>query len=77
MTQALHPGSEVFTRVAHFPGRKLPLERTVLKRLTFLAAALVATAGSSVAQDLNGAGATFPNPIYSKWFSDYATATGV
>src|SRR5262245_47038369 len=20
---------------------------------------------------LNGAGATFPNPIYSKWFSDY------
>jgi len=49
----------------------------VLKRLTFLAAALVATAGTSVAQDLNGAGATFPNPIYSKWFSDYATATGV
>ena len=49
----------------------------MLKRLTFLAAALVATAGTSVAQDLNGAGATFPNPIYSKWFSDYATATGV
>ena len=49
----------------------------MLKRLTFLAAALVAVAGTSVAQDLNGAGATFPNPIYSKWFSDYATATGV
>ena len=49
----------------------------MLKRLTFLAAALVATAGTSVAQDLNGAGATFPNPIYSKWYSDYATATGV
>jgi phosphate transport system substrate-binding protein len=27
--------------------------------------------------DLNGAGATFPYPLYSKWFSDYATATGV
>ncbi len=25
---------------------------------------------------LNGAGATFPYPIYSKWFSDYAAATG-
>src|SRR5206468_9701227 len=29
------------------------------------------------AQDLTGAGATFPYPIYSKWFSDYATNTGV
>ena len=27
--------------------------------------------------DLTGAGATFPNPIYSKWFSDYAGRTGV
>ncbi len=27
--------------------------------------------------DLTGAGATFPNPIYSKWFDSYATATGV
>ncbi|HEU4564526.1 MAG TPA: phosphate ABC transporter substrate-binding protein PstS [Gemmatimonadaceae bacterium] len=27
--------------------------------------------------DLTGAGATFPYPIYSKWFSDYATKTGV
>jgi phosphate transport system substrate-binding protein len=26
---------------------------------------------------LTGAGATFPYPIYSKWFSDYATKTGV
>jgi phosphate transport system substrate-binding protein len=34
----------------------------------------VACAG---AQDLNGAGATFPYPIYSKWFSDYARETGV
>src|SRR5687768_11492730 len=27
--------------------------------------------------DLNGAGATFPYPLYSKWVSDYASATGV
>jgi phosphate transport system substrate-binding protein len=24
-----------------------------------------------MAQDINGAGATFPNPIYSRWFSEY------
>ena len=34
-----------------------------------------ATTSSSV--DLNGAGATFPYPIYSKWFSDYATTKGI
>jgi phosphate transport system substrate-binding protein len=27
--------------------------------------------------DLTGAGATFPYPIYNKWFNDYAAATGV
>jgi phosphate transport system substrate-binding protein len=27
--------------------------------------------------DLTGAGATFPYPIYSKWFSEYATQAGV
>jgi len=36
-----------------------------------------AAATSSSSVDLNGAGATFPYPIYSKWFSDYASATGV
>ena len=35
-----------------------------------------ATAKTSGA-NLTGAGATFPYPIYSKWFSDYATKTGV
>ncbi|HXT18618.1 MAG TPA: phosphate ABC transporter substrate-binding protein PstS [Gemmatimonadaceae bacterium] len=29
------------------------------------------------AQDLNGAGATFPAPLYAKWFKDYAAKTGV
>jgi phosphate transport system substrate-binding protein len=32
---------------------------------------------SSSAVDLTGAGATFPYPIYSRWFSDYAAKTGV
>ena len=38
------------------------------------AAAIFAPA---TAQDLTGAGATFPNPMYSKWFSDYAAKTNV
>jgi phosphate transport system substrate-binding protein len=35
------------------------------------------TASSSGGVDLTGAGATFPYPIYSKWFSEYAAKTGV
>jgi phosphate transport system substrate-binding protein len=35
------------------------------------------TATSSGSVDLTGAGATFPYPIYSKWFADYAQRTGV
>jgi phosphate transport system substrate-binding protein len=43
-----------------------------------LVATLIATGGTAaMAQDLTGAGATFPYPIYSKWFSDYAAKTGV
>jgi len=33
------------------------------------------SSGQSV--DLTGAGATFPYPLYSKWFSEYARLTGV
>ena len=32
---------------------------------------------AAAAQALNGAGATFPDPIYEKWFSAYAAKTGV
>ncbi|ACH38726.1 phosphate ABC transporter, periplasmic phosphate-binding protein [Citrifermentans bemidjiense Bem] len=43
----------------------------------FLALALVATVGAAAGQAsaetlINGAGATFPYPLYSKWFSEYA-----
>jgi phosphate transport system substrate-binding protein len=36
-----------------------------------------ASATSSSSVDLNGAGATFPYPLYSKWFSDYATSKSI
>jgi phosphate transport system substrate-binding protein len=42
-----------------------------------LAAALCAESVAAQSVDLNGAGATFPYPIYSKWFADYAQSTGV
>ena len=37
-------------------------------------AAKTSTTGGA---DLTGAGATFPTPLYSKWFSDYAAKSGV
>jgi phosphate transport system substrate-binding protein len=54
----------------------------VIKTVRSIAVSLSATAllsGVVAAQsvDLTGAGATFPYPIYSKWFNDYAQATGV
>jgi phosphate transport system substrate-binding protein len=46
--------------------------RTVLKSVAAIAAVgtLVVSVGAQTIQ-INGAGATFPNPIYSKWFSEY------
>ena len=34
------------------------------------------TAGAALAQDITGAGASFPAPIYSKWAAEYHKATG-
>ena len=44
-----------------------------------LLATLMAVAGLGVAhaQEVTGAGATFPAPIYAKWASEYHKATGV
>jgi phosphate transport system substrate-binding protein len=39
--------------------------------------AMVALAAPLGAQTLTGAGATFPNPIYTKWFDAYSKKTGV
>jgi phosphate transport system substrate-binding protein len=44
--------------------------------ITVAALALAGVSGSAAAQ-LTGAGATFPYPIYNKWFADYATQTKV
>ncbi len=41
------------------------------KSLVLATALFVCSASASFAQKLNGAGATFPNPVYSKWFSEY------
>ena len=76
VTEALHVGRHTFTSPGELPVATQPLELTVLKRL-FVLAAVLGAAATARAQDLNGAGATFPFPIYSKWFADYAKTTGV
>ena len=59
-----------------------------MKRIILAATMIAAIACSSESKDgspgarsgsvdLTGAGATFPYPLYSKWFSDYAAQTGV
>lgn len=45
-----------------------------MKRISGVLVAVLALAGIVLAQNpllINGAGASFPNPIYTKWFSDY------
>ncbi len=43
---------------------------------SLLAAAALAALGTAQAQDVTGAGASFPAPVYSKWADAYHTATG-
>ncbi len=47
-----------------------------LPTLGLMSAALLVTAPMAVAQNVTGAGASFPAPLYAKWASDYAKATG-
>src|SRR4051812_46111133 len=57
-------------------GRRVIRFRSVL--LAVLAIVMeIPTSPASAEVALNGAGATFPAPLYTKWFSDYATKTGV
>jgi phosphate transport system substrate-binding protein len=46
-------------------------------RRQFLVLAGLAVTTPLAAQSLTGAGATFPNPIYTKWFDAYNKKTGV
>ena len=53
---------------------------SLLVKLPFLSVAVasaVAFSGAVGAQEITGAGATFPAPIYAKWASEYNKATGV
>src|SRR5690606_34535373 len=45
-------------------------------RIAAAGLATVAFAGLAAAQDVTGAGASFPAPLYAKWASDYNKATG-
>jgi len=49
--------------------------KIVFPAIAILTFAIAAHAAEPL--QLNGAGATFPFPLYSKWFSDYSKATGV
>ncbi len=46
-------------------------------RIATVGLAAVTLAGLAQAQDVTGAGASFPAPLYAKWASDYHKATGV
>ena len=48
-----------------------------MSRLTLLLVGGIAVTSSAAAQSLTGAGATFPNPVYTKWFDAYHKKTGV
>ena len=45
-----------------------------MKRTLIAVGLLVVALSTAQAQKLTGAGATFPYPIYSKWFSEYSAA---
>jgi len=49
-----------------------------MKKLAIVAASLAVLSGSAFADTtINGAGATFPYPVYMKWAKEYQTTTGV
>jgi phosphate transport system substrate-binding protein len=83
VTEALHETGLTFTPwlellSSHSQNQQ---EQHVIARVSkFIGLAVVAAgvaAAPAAAQDLTGAGATFPNPIYKKWFADYKAKTGV
>jgi len=45
-----------------------------VKKIVAVAALMILAMTAAQAQKLTGAGATFPYPIYSKWFSEYQGA---
>src|SRR5215469_6487503 len=51
------------------PARELSVKKTL-----FTLGLLVSTLGIAQAQKINAAGASFPAPIYTKWFTEYSSA---
>ena len=51
--------------------------KTTTTTTTTTTTSATTTSTTVPAVPLNGAGATFPNPLYTKWFSEYAKLTGV
>jgi phosphate transport system substrate-binding protein len=49
----------------------------MMKRSLLIISGLLASSLPAAAQSLTGAGATFPNPIYTKWFDAYSKKTGI
>src|SRR4051794_9809059 len=48
-----------------------PFAREFMKQLLLLLALLLIAPTAFAATQVNGAGATFPFPLYSKWFDEY------
>ena len=49
----------------------------IRSRIAPLGLSALAFSGLALAQDVTGAGASFPAPLYAKWASEYNKATGV
>jgi len=51
--------------------------KSVLATTSWAFLGIVSFSGATYAQEITGAGASFPAPVYSKWAADYNKATGV
>jgi phosphate transport system substrate-binding protein len=82
-SQAKRKGLSTVTQSSYSPSTvlgNLTFLRGIYMRITslFIASALgLSMATLANAQDITGAGASFPAPLYAKWAADYNKATGV
>src|ERR1700712_3313128 len=56
------------------PEQAGPIQRSHMKAKFIALGVMAFSTLGATAQNINGAGATFPYPIYSKWFSEYSQA---
>jgi phosphate transport system substrate-binding protein len=52
------------------------MKTSILRRAALGAIAALATTGVAFAEEITGAGATFPQPVYTRWAEQYAAASG-